>query len=88
MRWRLADPDPAYAEAEARIQANPVILAPTLVLHGGADPCTQPSTSEGKEKFFSGPYERHVIAGARHFVQRQMPERVAHHILHFFEAHT
>lgn len=87
MRWGLADPDPAYTEIEARVQANPVISVPTLVLHGGADPCTQPSTSEGKERFFSGPYERYVIEDAGHFVQRQRPDAVVQHVLAFLQQH-
>lgn len=77
VRWGLAEPDPAFAAVEARLAQNPEIAVPTLVIHGGSDPCNDPSTSEGKEKFFTGPYRRLVIDHAGHFPQREAAGAVA-----------
>jgi pimeloyl-ACP methyl ester carboxylesterase len=77
VRWGLAPRDPRYDETEARLQADSHIDVPTLVIHGGADPCNLPVTSEGKEHFFRGRYERIVLDGVGHFPQREAPEAVA-----------
>ncbi len=70
VRWGLAEPDPRYSQVEARVAASPVISVPTLVLHGGADPCNAPSTSARREVNFAGPYRRVVLDGVGHFPQR------------------
>jgi pimeloyl-ACP methyl ester carboxylesterase len=85
VRWGLAPRDPAHAAAEARLAADPVIRVPTLVIHGGADPCNDPSSSEGKERFFSGRYERLVLEGVGHFPQREAPEPVARAVARFLD---
>lgn len=82
-RWGLAPLDPLCAEAEARLERDPVIRVPTLVLHGGADPCNDPSTSQGKEHLFAARYERLVLPGVGHFPQREAPQPVAEAILRF-----
>ncbi|PPT82515.1 hypothetical protein XthCFBP4691_17400 [Xanthomonas theicola] len=43
----------------------PVLSAPTLVLHGGADTCNHPDSSKGREAFFSGWYERQAATSPR-----------------------
>ncbi|MEF3007354.1 alpha/beta hydrolase, partial [Pseudomonas aeruginosa] len=70
VRWGLADGDPALAAVEARLALHPGIAVPTLVIHGGGDPCNDPATSEGKEALFTGGYRRMVIDRAGHFPQR------------------
>jgi len=82
-RWGNAQSDPAYAADHAALTPAPVLSIPTLVLHGGADSCSYPNMSEGKEKFFSGPYKRTVIAGAGHFPQREKPQEVLQAIVNF-----
>jgi len=83
VRWNLAATDPALEAIETRLSRHPQIGAPTLVLHGGADPCNDPATSEGKERLFTGPYERIVLPGVGHFPQRQAAEGVASHLVRF-----
>lgn len=83
VRWGLAEPDPAYAALSARVRENPTIRVPTLVLHGGADPCNDPSTSEGKEMFFSDHYERQVLPGIGHFPQWEAPDETARALIEF-----
>ena len=82
-RWGFAEGDPAYAEDEARLHPTPVLNVPTLVLHGGADTCNHDDSSEGREAFFLGAYERQVLDGVGHFPARERPQRVAEAILRF-----
>jgi pimeloyl-ACP methyl ester carboxylesterase len=70
-RWGLAPADPSCAEIETQLAADPRIHVPTLVLHGDADPCNGPETSEGKEALFTAPYRRVLLRGIGHFPQRQ-----------------
>ena len=49
----------------------PKLRVPTLTLHGALDPVNLPQMSEGKEAYFTGPYERRLIDGAGHFPQRE-----------------
>jgi pimeloyl-ACP methyl ester carboxylesterase len=83
VRWGLAAKDPAYAAIEARLASDPTIAVPTLVIHGGGDPCNEPATSEGKERFFTGGYERLVLEGVGHFPQREAADAVARAITRF-----
>ena len=70
-----------------RVAADPVIAVPTLMLQGSADPVALPQGSEGKEGSFSGPYERVVLDGLGHFLQRQGPEAVLGRLLPFLRGH-
>ena len=77
VRWGHAEGDPRYAELESRFDPAPKQRVPTLTLHGALDPVNSPQMSEGKESYFTGPYERRLIAGAGHFPQRECPQDVA-----------
>jgi pimeloyl-ACP methyl ester carboxylesterase len=88
VRWGLAPTDPALADIEEQLKRSPEIVVPTLVIHGGADPCNHPSTSEGKESFFRGSYQRIVLAGVGHFPQREVPDEVARAVTAFLSAPT
>lgn len=88
VRWNYAPADPDYEALERRVAASPVIPVPTLVLHGGADPCNAPFTSEGREALFSGPYARVVLEDLAHFPQRQAPSAVLAHLIPFLNATT
>ncbi|MBQ2649980.1 MAG: alpha/beta hydrolase, partial [Achromobacter sp.] len=82
-RWGFEAGDPAYAEDSARLTPAPTLALPTLVLHGGADTCNLPATSEGRERYFTGGYERRVLDGVGHFPQREAPQAVAAALLKF-----
>lgn len=82
-RWGFAPGDPFYDADEARLHPAPVLSVPTLILHGGADPCNPPVTSAGKEAFFRGRYERIVMPGVGHFPQREAADQVARQLLAF-----
>jgi pimeloyl-ACP methyl ester carboxylesterase len=82
-RWGFAPGDPSYDADDAKLQPAPALSVPTLVLHGGADTCNQPASSEGKEQFFTGGYQRIVLDGVGHFPHREAPGEVAQAILRF-----
>lgn len=82
-RWGFVAGDPAYADDDARLDPPPRLALPTLVLHGGADACNHPDSSDGKAHWFSGPYRRVVLDGIGHFPQREAPRAVADEILAF-----
>jgi pimeloyl-ACP methyl ester carboxylesterase len=75
-RWGAAPPDPRYAALEAQLVPQPLISVPTTVLHGEQDGAALVASSEGKEKFFTGPYQRHVLPGVGHYVPREAPEAI------------
>ena len=54
-----------------------------LVLHGREDYVNHPDTPSGKERFFTGRYERVLFDRVGHFPQREDPANVAREILRF-----
>ncbi|ARN47904.1 alpha/beta fold hydrolase [Pseudomonas aeruginosa] len=82
-RWGFVAGEPRYGAAEQRLLPAPRLALPTLVLHGGADACTHPDGSRGREHYFSGRYQRLVLEGVGHFPQREAAAQVADAILRF-----
>lgn len=82
-RWGHAAGDPSCANDEAALSPAPVLDVPTLVLHGAADGVNHPETSAGKERFFSGPYQRKLLEGVGHFPTREAPQAVCAELLRF-----
>lgn len=83
VRWGEAKSDPRYHALEERAEHAATIATPTLLMHGGADLCLLPASSEGKERHFTGPYRRHVLSGIGHFPTREAPEAVSKLLLEF-----
>ncbi|MBA2691681.1 MAG: alpha/beta hydrolase [Rubrobacter sp.] len=75
-RWANAEGDPEYDTLEERLAEPPKIHVPTTLLMGGADGATLAETSEEKEGFFTKEYERRVLPGIGHFIQREAPGAV------------
>jgi pimeloyl-ACP methyl ester carboxylesterase len=75
-RFANAPGDPALEPIEQQLAARPTIAAPTIVLHGEANGVGPPETSAGHARFFTGPYERRVIARAGHNLPQEVPEVV------------
>jgi pimeloyl-ACP methyl ester carboxylesterase len=73
-RWGFAAGDPMYDALEKKLTPAPPITVDTLVIHGGSDQCNDPATSEGRESFFRGRYQRVVLDGLGHFPQRESNE--------------
>jgi pimeloyl-ACP methyl ester carboxylesterase len=75
-RWGAAPPDPRYDALEKQLTPQPIISVPTILLHGEQDGASLATSSEGKEQYFSGPYERRVLAGIGHYVPREAPNAI------------
>jgi pimeloyl-ACP methyl ester carboxylesterase len=81
-RWRQGEPkaeqtDARYDGLTERLKQVENLSTPTLMLHGAVDTCAGVEQSEGAERYFTGGYQREVIEGAGHFVQRESPGAVA-----------
>jgi pimeloyl-ACP methyl ester carboxylesterase len=76
-RWGFVPADFTYAADDARLAGNPPISVPTAVVQGDEDGATLLSATAGKERYFTAAYERTVVPGIGHFVQREAPAAVA-----------
>ncbi|RAK63470.1 alpha/beta fold hydrolase [Hymenobacter edaphi] len=76
VRWGAAPPDPRYEALEKQLEPQPNISVPTTLLHGELDGASLAASSEGKETFFTGPYERRVLPGIGHYVPREASEAI------------
>ena len=86
VRWGGADKDPRYRDIDRRAIAAQTISVPTLMIQGGADGVTLPTTTEGKDKYFTGGYQRHVPDGIGHFPPREAPDAVNKLLIDFLKA--
>jgi pimeloyl-ACP methyl ester carboxylesterase len=86
VRWGEADKDRRYAELDGRVDAAQSISVSTLMIQGGSDAVTLPESTEGKDKYFTGGYARHVIPGVGHFPTREAPEAVNKLVMEFLRA--
>jgi len=86
VRWGEAEKDPRYRDLDRRAKSAQTISVPTLMIQGGADGVTVPSTTDGKEKYFTGGYERHVLDGVGHFPTREAPNAVNGLVIDFLKA--
>lgn len=80
-RWHDAKGAPEHEEIERHLAEPPVISVPTIMLQGADDRDNLPLTSEHKERYFSGGYERRLLPGIGHFVPREAPQAFADAIL-------
>ena len=75
-RHGAAPGDPALEAIEARLEAQPPIPVPTIVLHGQEDGVDPPSLEDREAHHFTGKYSRELVPIAGHFLPRETPERV------------
>ena len=80
-RMGNAPGDPAYAAMERALAAKPKVNVPTVTFHGADDGVTSPSSSQGHEGHFTGPYQRRVLAGVGHAIPQEAPRAWADAIL-------
>ena len=86
VRWGEADKDRRYADLDRLVTAAQSIPTPTLMIQGGSDAVTLPETTEGKDKYFTGGYARHVFPGVGHFPTREAPDAVNRLVMDFLRA--
>jgi len=85
-RYGNAPGDPAYDALEARLAGQPVITAPTVILHGEDDGVGSPASSIPRDRLFAGLIERRLIARAGHFLSRENPADVADAVVRLAKA--
>ena len=80
-RWREEPFDSRYAALQQRLGTVETLATPALMIQGDADLCTEPASSEGRDRFFTGGYRRLVLAGVGHFPSREAPAAVTEAVL-------
>ncbi len=80
-RHQNAPGDPALAEIETLLAAQPAITVPTIVLHGEADGVGPVASSESHARHFTNSYERRVIPVAGHFLPNEAPDAIVQAIV-------
>jgi pimeloyl-ACP methyl ester carboxylesterase len=73
-RCGAAPGDPALADMERRLAAQPPIAAPTISLWGLDDGVHPPPAEDADAKRFAGPYERRLLAGVGHNIPQEAPK--------------
>jgi pimeloyl-ACP methyl ester carboxylesterase len=86
VRWGEAAPDPRYQALEAAATKAATISVPSLMIQGSEDYCLLAASSQAKERYFSGPYRRHVIDAIGHFPTREAPKLLSEILLDFLKA--
>lgn len=80
-RYGLVPGDPAAEATERRLSERPKIAVPTVVLHGDVDGVTPPDGSAQHHRYFSGNYERRIVAGVGHNFPQEAPKEFADAVL-------
>ena len=70
-RYGLVAGDPAYAETEAALAAQPPIAVPSITIDGDADG-VNPGTAHHAKRFI-GPHEHRAFKGAGHNLPQERP---------------
>lgn len=73
--------DPRYSAIEVQLAVLPRIAVPAIALHGVIDDVMAPSLSADHATFFSGPYERRLLAGVGHNTPQEAPDDFARAVL-------
>lgn len=80
-RFGLAPGDPALADIERRLAAQPAITTPAITLDGDADGVIRSSGTAGHARHFTGPHEHRVVPGGGHNLPQERPETFAAAVL-------
>jgi len=80
-RFGLVAGDPAYADIERRLAAQPPIGAPAITFDGTDDGVRPPATPAQHARHFSGPREHRVVPGVGHNLPQEAPQRFADAVL-------
>lgn len=80
-RFGLVAGDPAYADIERRLAAQPVITVPTITLDGADDRVRGPVKASAHAARFTGPRSHRVVPGVGHNMPQEVPRVFADAIL-------
>ena len=80
-RFGLVAGDPAYADIERRLAAQPAITVPTITLDGADDGVRGPANASVHAARFTGPRSHRVVPGVGHNMPQEVPRVFADAIL-------
>lgn len=80
-RFGNAPGDPSLEAVERKLAARPKVAVPTIALQGEADGVQSPEASEKHSPFFTGSYQRRVLARIGHNPPQEAPRDFANAIL-------
>jgi pimeloyl-ACP methyl ester carboxylesterase len=80
-RFDLVPGDPAYADIERRLAAQPAITVPAITLDGADDGVRAPAPAEAHARRFAGPRTHRVVPGAGHNLPQEAPRVFADAVL-------
>jgi pimeloyl-ACP methyl ester carboxylesterase len=80
-RFALVEGDPAYAQIERRLAAQPPITVPTITFDGADDGVREPSPQSAHARFFSGPRSHRIVPGVGHNMPQEAPGVFAQAVL-------
>ena len=79
-RWAMRSLPRPDGLRYAKLMQQPV-TAPTLQLHGTADPIMLTGTAQGSGRYVAGPYEWRLLPGLGHFPHQEAPELITGEIV-------
>jgi len=80
-RFGLVPGDPAYADIERRLAAQPAITVPAITFDGEDDGVRPPATAAQHAHRFTGPREHRWVPGAGHNLPQEKPALFADAVL-------
>jgi pimeloyl-ACP methyl ester carboxylesterase len=85
-RFGLVAGDPAYADIERRLAAQPAITVPTITFDGIDDGVRPPADASAHAQHFSGPRSHRLVPGAGHNLPQEAPRIFADAVLELVPA--
>jgi pimeloyl-ACP methyl ester carboxylesterase len=85
-RFGLVPGDPAYAEIERRLAAQPPIEVPAITFDGADDGVRPPAAAGAHAHCFSGPRSHRVVPGVGHNMPQEAPREFADAVLELLRA--
>jgi len=85
-RFGLVSGDPAYADIEKRLAAQPAITVPCITFDGVDDGVREPADAAAHARRFSGPRSHRIVPGAGHNLPQEKPRLFADAVLELVKA--
>ncbi|MBO9651557.1 MAG: alpha/beta hydrolase [Variovorax sp.] len=80
-RFGLVPGDPAYADIEKKLAAQPAITVPTITFDGADDGVRPPADASAHGHRFAGPRSHRVVPGVGHNMPQEVPRVFADAVL-------
>jgi len=84
-RFGLVAGDPALADIERRLAAQPPITVPSITFDGTDDGVRPPAAAEQDARLFAGPRSHRIVPGAGHNLPQEKPQVFANAVLELLQ---